>query len=77
MNKPIIKFMEPDSIDWEVCGTGKEFDGHHVKIVYYYKNQSRLFSNPNVYIASNKADFEQAVRIAKKNGYEIVEVEIS
>ena len=46
-----------------------------LRMTYYYPNQSKLFSTPQVFETKDGKEWECAVKIAHKKGYEIVKVE--
>ena len=41
---------------------------------YYLPNQSELFCQPNVFETYNKDELNQAINIAKTNGYKLVKL---
>lgn len=41
-------------------------------LAYYYPNQSRIFSEANVYGTDDRQDFLRALKIAKEKNYEVV-----
>ena len=45
------------------------------RMSYYLPNQSELFSQPNVFETYNREELNQAVNIAKTNGYKLVKLE--
>lgn len=48
---------------------------HTLRMVYYYPNQSKLFSAPQVFETKDGNEWQRAVNIAHEKGYEIVKVE--
>lgn len=46
-----------------------------LRMTYYYPNQSKLFSTPQVFETKDGKEWERAVKIAHEKGYEIVKVE--
>ena len=44
------------------------------RLVYYLRNQSRVFSESQVYETDDIQDLKDAIEIAKVNGYEIVDI---
>lgn len=46
-----------------------------LRMVYYYPNQSKLFSAPQIFETKDGKEWERAVNIAHEKGYEIVRVE--
>lgn len=44
-------------------------------LYYYLPNQSELFCQPNVFETYNKDELNQAISIAKTNGYKLVKLE--
>lgn len=44
-------------------------------MAYYLPNQSKLFSEPQVFETQDGKEWERAVNIAHEKGYEIVKVE--
>lgn len=45
------------------------------RLVYYLRNQSKLFSDPKVFETDSFEKFKKAFEIAIENGYEVVDVE--
>ena len=43
-------------------------------LIYWLKNQSKLFSNPRVYTTTEEDRYRQAVAIANANGYDIEKI---
>ena len=43
---------------------------------YYLRNQSQLFSEPQIYRTDSEENFKQALQIANANGYKIVSTEV-
>lgn len=41
------------------------------EIIYWLPNQSKLFSNPQCYVTTDKADFIRALETAQEKDYEI------
>lgn len=46
-----------------------------LRMVYYYQNQSKLFSASQVFETKDGKEWERAMNIAYEKGYEIVKVE--
>ncbi len=46
-----------------------------LRMTYYLPNQSKLFSEPQVFETKDGKEWERAVKIAHEKGYEIVNVE--
>lgn len=42
------------------------------EIVYLLKNQSELFSNPQVFQTNDIREYERAIDTAPKNGYKVL-----
>lgn len=45
-----------------------------LRMTYYYPNQSKLFSAPQVFETKDCNEWKRAVNIAHEKGYEIVKV---
>lgn len=43
-------------------------------VEYYLPNQSRLFSDPQRYVAKGEAELERVLSVAKNNGYDVIAV---
>lgn len=46
-----------------------------LRMTYYLPNQSKLFSEPQIFETQDGKEWEKAVNIAHEKGYEIVKVE--
>lgn len=46
-----------------------------MKLVYMLKNQSELFSEPQVYETDDRIKLTEAIRIANINGYKILDIQ--
>ena len=41
------------------------------RLIYWFKDQSRIYSEPNIYDTDTKEDFNRALKTAVENDYEI------
>lgn len=47
-----------------------------LRMIYWLPNQSRLFSEPQIFETKSGKEWSRAVNIAHEKGYEIVKVEV-